>query len=204
MTEADKAIAQCVNQIVNGIDDLSRITAEGGYDVEFIQSHIIDIDSKMTILKQRLIIDNNGLQLTQPPRKNYPGYRRPVLCVETGKVYDSISEAAADSGVNAGNISQAIRGILSTAGGYHWEEYIRDRRTSQKLYAPVECVETGEIFESAAAAGREYKISSRKILAAIKSGERADGCHWRLVEQEQPEIKGSVALVEWTVPESEK
>lgn len=43
-----------------------------------------------------------------------------VKCVETGVVYSSISEAAQQTGVNLGNISQCCRGKRKTAGGLAW------------------------------------------------------------------------------------
>lgn len=46
---------------------------------------------------------------------------RRVLCVETGKTYDSISSAARDSGVEQSNISRALNGRQKTSGGFHWK-----------------------------------------------------------------------------------
>ena len=44
-----------------------------------------------------------------------------VCCIETGIIYPSIREAARQTGIPNNNISKACRGILKTAGGYHWE-----------------------------------------------------------------------------------
>lgn len=44
-----------------------------------------------------------------------------VLCVETGKVYESLSEAERQLGISFKNISNVLRGKSKTAGGYHWE-----------------------------------------------------------------------------------
>lgn len=43
-----------------------------------------------------------------------------VLCVETGEVYRSLSEASKAAGVSLGAISNALRGKSKTSGGYHW------------------------------------------------------------------------------------
>lgn len=44
-----------------------------------------------------------------------------VLCVETGKVYKSLSEADRQLGISFKNISNVLRGKSKTAGGYHWK-----------------------------------------------------------------------------------
>lgn len=41
-----------------------------------------------------------------------------VLCVETGKVFDSIKSA--EAATNATTICNALKGRIETAGGYHW------------------------------------------------------------------------------------
>lgn len=43
-----------------------------------------------------------------------------VICVETGTLYSSCTEAAESIGVTNGAISMAARGMRKTAGGYHW------------------------------------------------------------------------------------
>ena len=46
--------------------------------------------------------------------------RKPVVCVETGRVYGSVIEAAKDTGVNHAGVSNTLRGKSKTSGGYHW------------------------------------------------------------------------------------
>lgn len=43
-----------------------------------------------------------------------------VVCVETGEVYQSLSEASKAAGVSLGAISNVLRGKSKTSGGYHW------------------------------------------------------------------------------------
>lgn len=47
--------------------------------------------------------------------------KQPVLCVETDTTYSSVTEAAQETGSNAGSISNCIHGRRKTAGGYHWK-----------------------------------------------------------------------------------
>lgn len=44
-----------------------------------------------------------------------------VRCIETGKVYASITEAACENGVFRANISACLNGVTKTAGKLHWE-----------------------------------------------------------------------------------
>ena len=50
-----------------------------------------------------------------------------VLCVDTGEVYKSISEAGRQLGISFKAISKACRGKSKTSGGYHWE-YVEESR----------------------------------------------------------------------------
>lgn len=47
-------------------------------------------------------------------------YAVKVKCLETGKVYDCITDAVKDTGISHSHISKCSRGIEKTAGGYHW------------------------------------------------------------------------------------
>ena len=46
--------------------------------------------------------------------------RKPVICVETGRVYRSVVEASRETGANRTSLSYALSGRNKTAGGYHW------------------------------------------------------------------------------------
>ena len=46
---------------------------------------------------------------------------RPVLCVETGKIFQSISDACRQTGTCVNNISSVCKGKRKTAGGFHWQ-----------------------------------------------------------------------------------
>ena len=49
------------------------------------------------------------------------GNKKKILCVETGKIYDSFSEAAKEYGVkNLSSFSAALRSERNTAYGLHW------------------------------------------------------------------------------------
>lgn len=65
----------------------------------------------------------------------------------------------------------------------------RKRRRSYRLQfkfpdrrKPVICIETGERFESAAAAGRSVKADRNGISNSIAKGGRCHGFHWKYEE----------------------
>ena len=58
-------------------------------------------------------------------KANHKGGAKPktVMCVETGKIYESINKAAEDVGLTKKMISCCCRNVkhYNTAGGYHWQ-----------------------------------------------------------------------------------
>lgn len=46
---------------------------------------------------------------------------KPILCVETGVVYESYMEAERQVGAYHGNICRCLRGERETVNGYHWK-----------------------------------------------------------------------------------
>lgn len=55
----------------------------------------------------------------------YEKQEKPVLCVETGFIYKSLSEAARQTSIPIAGISKACLGQLKTSHGYHWK-FIND------------------------------------------------------------------------------
>lgn len=53
-----------------------------------------------------------------------------VVCVETGILYRSVTEAAKATSAAQGAISNAARGFAKTSGGYHWK-YAEDMEESK-------------------------------------------------------------------------
>lgn len=67
------------------------------------------------------------------PKQNYFKNlaKRPVRCIETGKVFESTADAGRHIGRQRGGISDAIS-RNGTCGGYHWE-YADNRRDENKI-----------------------------------------------------------------------
>lgn len=115
---------------------------------------------------------------------------RPVLCVETGEVFDDIASAVQDKGVSPSGISQALR-TGRRAGAHHWRYVDSDEELPQKreheINKCVICFETGEVFENAAAAARLMSVSAHSIYVAIDAGTTAGGCHWHYEDGPKPD-----------------
>lgn len=47
----------------------------------------------------------------------------PVICVETGEIFESQAEASRQKNINQGNIGTCLKGKRNIAGGYHWQYY---------------------------------------------------------------------------------
>ena len=48
-----------------------------------------------------------------------------VRCVETGQVFDTVTEAATEFGISTGNICKCCKGVYKQTGGFHWE-YVKE------------------------------------------------------------------------------
>ena len=48
------------------------------------------------------------------------GHYKPVVCVETGIIYESITHAAKRNKIDSSSLSKVCKGLRETAGGYHW------------------------------------------------------------------------------------
>lgn len=57
--------------------------------------------------------------------KNTSPLRKPIICIETGVMYQSISEAYRCTSIHFQNISKVLHGKREKAGGYHWK-YIEE------------------------------------------------------------------------------
>lgn len=53
-------------------------------------------------------------------------HRKPVLCIETNKYYDSLASMEKETGILAETVSRCCRGKQKTASGYHWK-FVEDR-----------------------------------------------------------------------------
>lgn len=74
--------------------------------------------------KRKIAAVHRGIKLTEEHKQKISeSIKKKVLCIETNTVYDSLDEAAIDTGTSVCGISSACNGRYKTSGGYHWEYY---------------------------------------------------------------------------------
>lgn len=101
--------------------------------------------------------------------KNYvQTSKRPVRCIETNVVYDSIMEASRETNINRVLISRCVRGICMTGGTYHWE-YATDKPINLRSNVkPVVCLENNTLYNSCAEAGKHLKCTGSAVSAVCR------------------------------------
>ena len=75
--------------------------------------------------KKKMSESHKGKKLSEEHKRNAAdGHKKPVVCIETGVVYESIKDAFEKTGIH--HIYSVCKGNRKTAGGYHWE-YIKKK-----------------------------------------------------------------------------
>lgn len=71
--------------------------------------------------KGKQFSEEHKKKISDSKKGQIPPNRIPVVCVETGVIYSSATEAESDTGVLGTNICRVLKGKRHTAGGYHWK-----------------------------------------------------------------------------------
>ena len=64
-----------------------------------------------------------NLEFCDAKYNNNYSFAKKVICLETGEIYNSLTEAAKAVNRSTGNISDCLAGRKKTTGGYHWAYY---------------------------------------------------------------------------------
>ena len=111
--------------------------------------------------------------------------KKPVRCIETGVVYESIAQAARAYGVYSTTIGHAINGRYEKACGCHWEFVDKqslkpyNKNLQQKRGKSIRCVETQEIFKTVGDAADRLGVCISAISQALHNKARTSaGYHW--------------------------
>ena len=106
-----------------------------------------------------------------------------IQCVETGKVFGSVSSAAKSLNINRSGISNALRGKSKTAGGFHWE-YESTDRSARYGSRKIVCIETGTVYHSLQEASNLMNINRSSISNALRGKSKAaGGFHWKYFDK---------------------
>jgi hypothetical protein len=116
------------------------------------------------------------------------GQDRRVYCFELDMEFDSIQQAADHLGATHSCISKCchLDGDRISVKGYHVcfaedkDNYVQ--KVSQVI-SIVKCIETEQIFMSAAEAGRSVNRDASNIIAAIKRGGTCGDYHWEYIRK---------------------
>lgn len=148
-------------------------------------------------IKQYNCIDN-GYNILEEGIQSYPRYR-PVFCLTTNTLYNSITEAAEKNDIcSASAIIENCKGQSSHVKGLEWAYWDEE---NQKPYTKpqfikkkpsnsvkVYCIELDKEFLTMAEAERELNITPggvKKAISGIRNG--ANGYHFIRLEEKTPE-----------------
>ena len=132
---------------------------------------------------------SNKLELT-----NYTGTKKEVICLNTGKIYESCSEASRQTGIETSSISSCCCGKVKSAGvidekpsiWMYYEDYLKmSEEEIEKIKnqeAPsggrpkaVICITTGKIYESCSEAERQTKVPGSNISSCCRGKYKSAG-----------------------------
>ena len=149
--------------------------------------------------KEKLKRANIGKKLSEEHKQKIGDYfrlyspnKKPVVCVETNVVYESLNDAERKTGILRRGIGMVCSGDRPTAGGYHWcflDEYnkntyvLREPKTSNKPNKVV-CLETGIVYNSFGDAERQTGTNRIGIGKVCKKERKtAGGYHWMFYDE---------------------
>ena len=98
------------------IHRLAMITFNPVENMDDLQVDHIDFNRQNNCLENL-----RWLTPTENRRRKSGSNRKKVLCVETGIIYQSQSEASRQTGIDQSAISKYCRSTRKTAGGFHWQ-----------------------------------------------------------------------------------
>lgn len=116
--------------------------------------------------------------------------RKSVICVETGKIFQSIADAAKNLNICASNIGDVLNSKKVTAGGYHWHyadgrpDKTREKKPPNPKRKKILCVDTGQIFPSIKVASVATGISHASISRLVNGmSKKTRGLNFKIFEE---------------------
>lgn len=128
-----------------------------------------------------IILRNNTGYKHSPKTKEL--FKKSIICIETGEIFESVNSAAAKISVNHSSISQVLNGKTKTAGGYHWEylheedKQNRGNHFSKDVIEHFRKINLGRKVSAETAAKISEKLKNRsgeswqKTVMCVETGE---------------------------------
>lgn len=115
--------------------------------------------------------------------RNWDYLSRPVICLETGERFESISLVSRMLGISKSNVFHAMKNG-SAVHGIHFY-YGDELKPDDSFFKPkrrrkVRCTETGVVYESIKDAAERTKISPNGIGSAASG--MSGGYHWEYAD----------------------
>lgn len=98
-------------------DELIFLTKSEHYKMD---SACKRISEAMKGKKQPPLSEETKRKMSEAHKGKPANNKRKVLCVETGEVFESLSDTTIKIGIAQSSISQVCNGKRKSAGGYHW------------------------------------------------------------------------------------
>lgn len=150
--------------------------------------------------KHRVVTEETKQKMS----KSITPYKRKVLCVEEGIVYDSVADAARAMNIKRSGITTCCKGRTPTICGFHWvymdeerleksgsmenflEEVRRDLNEDKPRgswnFRKVICLDTNIIYDSIKEAAQATKIPSNRISECCSGKHKSThGLRWAYI-----------------------
>lgn len=118
-----EATKQKISDALKGNHNALGVKRSEEYKQKLSQSKLGHEVSKAT--REKLSKANKGRTISEETkhkmREASKLRQKPVLCIETRKIFESIAQAHQITNINGGHISDCCNGKRKTAGGYHWK-----------------------------------------------------------------------------------
>lgn len=146
------------------------------------------------LLEKKLMAQKEQVEKMDKKKSSGTKLKTPILCVDTGVLYESFTACEKDLGLSKGTVKDFLKGQASRirTKGYRFMLYDVDKHEEVKESvngSPVKCLETGEIFETGKAAREWIKKNgfgnANFFYEALKRPEELScgGFHWMYVDE---------------------
>ena len=107
----------------------------------------------------------------------------PIICLDNGKEFPSVKDAAEFLNISAQSISSVLNGRAKTAKGFTF--IYADGQSHKIVKRKVRCIETGKIFKNVDEAAASVNLSPRTLANHLRGYKKsAGGFHWQYVDNE--------------------